>query len=890
MQQKVVLFASYDQALEYRKALAAESPKAAFGVQVSTFSAWLKDAWELFGDGRGLVSAAQRSFAVHWLLENEPAAQALELTDGGIALICRFISQAVGLPQLDDALAGGTEGLSPQENAVLNLVEPYRALLRQHGLVEPGDALAAIAGRAPAYGFELSEGVEPGAAFDWFVKATSSECVRWEAEEPRITPAAPGCKTDFLFASGPSCEDALVSQYVQALVASGAKRVLVVGSRSLAVYGALSQALQGRAQCVLRASIPFAETVFGRAYLAVREFVLEEAHDPYCLMDYFASPFSGVGAIDAANICSQVRGNRLLSYEDLHALAHLVSPNFDFFEELVSDSDASLLLDHMLDVAEELKGMDAAEKFEQQVAIMGLRGVYEAARVWEVSPADFLFALNSLSVTASRSCGSGPAVVEVADYSRAATIVRGKYDAVVLCDLDARYHSAGESHNALVTLLQKLGIKPEARALASERRTFQQLKARAAATFACERVLNAGGDEDIYPSFVLDEFMECLAEEGEEANEFGVPAHLQQNMVLRDEGGAGSSYAANYDPAGQVPAPLVISQFEAGEVAEALKPELCLAHAPENKDQLVLSPSAIEDYINCPYRWFVSRTVRPNAPDEELGPLERGSFVHGVFEEFYKRVPEALGEARITPRNLADAQNLLGQVFDEQLEAQPLVEGNVRYLPLTPTERADASHLRATLLENLAVQSLLMIDFVPGYLEFSIEPGDGVDYAGVRLRGRVDRIDVNKELGQFVVLDYKGSVAGHDAGWNPDGVPEENPEEHFVLPSKIQALIYAQGLRRLGTMGHPVGALYLSYKAKEPKELLAGSYNPNLLDVHWYTKKQSVVEMNFEAYLDFVEGVVREKLKGLVAGDIRPNPLCADSCKYCPAKNCGRRL
>ncbi len=886
MQEKTVFFASYDQALEYRKSLASTGAQAAFGVTATTFASWLKSSYELYGDGRCIVSAAHRLFAVRWLLENEPGAQALQLTDGGIVLICRFLSQNIGLPELDSAVAEPPASLSEQERAVLGLIEPYRALLAKHGYIEPGDALAGMAGQFAPAAFELSEGVDPGAVFEWFVSATNSTCTCWEAEEPVITPAPSSCKSQFLFASGPSCEDALVSDYVQETLATGVKRMLVATSRPEALFGTLSQALGGSAQCVLRASRPFAQTAFGRTYLAVREFILSEAHDPLCLVDYFASPFSGVGAIDTANIYSQILGNRLLAYDDLHALAHLVSPNFDLFEELAADSDASLLLDRMLDVAEELKGMDASEILEQQAAIVGLRNVYEAARSWNVSPADFEFVLSTLSISAARSTSAASAVVEVLEYSKAPNLAQGTYDAVLACDMDARYHSAGEPHNALTTLTAKLGIASDYRVLARERRTFQQLKALATGAFAVERVLNAGGDEDIYPSFVLDEYLGSLLEPAEEANEFGVPEHLQQNMLLRNEAGAGSSYAANYDPAAKSPIALQIPGFAPGEISSALKPELCLARVRENPQQLVLSPSAIENYVNCPYLWFINNVLRPQSSEEGLGPLETGSFAHSVFENFYQRFSSELGYARVTEQNLDQAQELLGRVFDELLQAQPQVEDGVRYLPLSPTERAEADRLRETLIGNLALQACVMPEFVPVQQEFKIDPNQGIDYAGVRLRGRVDRIDVNAERGHFAVVDYKGGLGGHDAGYNPDDATAEG----FTLPGKIQALIYAQAIRRMGTLGYPVGALYMSYRASQPKGMLAGSYDAALLDVHDYTHKAAAVEMNFEAFLDQIESMVQQKLQGLTQGCIEPNPLNANSCKYCPAKNCERRL
>ena len=49
----------------------------------------------------------------------------------------------------------------------------------------------------------------------------------------------------------------------------------------------------------------------------------------------------------------------------------------------------------------------------------------------------------------------------------------------------------------------------------------------------------------------------------------------------------------------------------------------------------VLSPSAIEAYLSCPYRWFVERRLRLGALDEEFGPAEKGTFVHAAFAALF---------------------------------------------------------------------------------------------------------------------------------------------------------------------------------------------------------------------------------------------------------------
>ena len=77
--------------------------------------------------------------------------------------------------------------------------------------------------------------------------------------------------------------------------------------------------------------------------------------------------------------------------------------------------------------------------------------------------------------------------------------------------------------------------------------------------------------------------------------------------------------------------------------------------------------------------------------------------------------------------------------------------------------------------------------------------GGAVEYAGQKLLGTADRIDVDGD-GRCVVIDYKGSLSGVYA-------LAAREQGHL---GKVQALIYAQVVRR--TLGlDPVGALYVCH-------------------------------------------------------------------------------
>ncbi len=587
-----------------------------------------------------------------------------------------------------------------------------------------------------------------------------------------------------------------------------------------------------------------------------------------------------VSQIDAV-----VRGDRLLGFEDLCSLARLTTNNFDMFEELVGDVEASVLLGFFEEETKNLLGKDAAYKAEQLAAISCLKRVYEQARMWGVQPRDLRAYLSSAKVQVSQKSSDEIPQIYIMDQSGARRLGDESFDEVYLCDLDARYYPARSSHSALATLEKKIGCWQNISPTSQQRAQFEALKTRAQKRFVCERALNAGGEEDIYPAFVFDEFIECYRREGDELNAWGLPPRLQNAVVTRGE----ELFAANIvQEAPQQQPVLTLPALPACEL-DSQAQEVLFPHYSRastyiqglQSDTLVLSPSAIEAYVNCPYYWFTTQRIRPETFDEELGPLEKGTFVHSVWEEFYRRLFDEVGARRMTPGILSSAQGLLGSVFDECLQAQPDQLG-VRYVPLSPTEQADAQRLKAQLQENLGLQARVMPSFVPTDTELTITAQENIGYAGVVVRGRVDRVDVDEQAQHYVVLDYKGSIAGHDAGCGA--------EDNIELPHKIQALIYAQVLR--GQLGNcrPVGALYLSYLARDARDLMAGSYDQSMLAIGSFAKRASAVGFNFGTYLDRIEALVKQRINNLREGYIEPEPLCGDSCRYCPVVGCARRL
>lgn len=201
----------------------------------------------------------------------------------------------------------------------------------------------------------------------------------------------------------------------------------------------------------------------------------------------------------------------------------------------------------------------------------------------------------------------------------------------------------------------------------------------------------------------------------------------------------------------------------------------------------------LEAYVRCPYRWFLDYALSPKSLDRTLDALEKGRLAHRVMQRFYESLPAALGERRLSPNRVAEAQVLLGECFDTEA-------GNA----VAPKDLRDEYSLQllASRLARLVAQDAeILSGFVPLAHEWSFglntaktpDEDPPEDLGGFFLRGRVDRIDEGPN--GLVVMDYKtGAATAHPKF-----------EEEGVLQVPLYSLVARQRL------GRPVvGGLYRS--------------------------------------------------------------------------------
>ena len=181
----------------------------------------------------------------------------------------------------------------------------------------------------------------------------------------------------------------------------------------------------------------------------------------------------------------------------------------------------------------------------------------------------------------------------------------------------------------------------------------------------------------------------------------------------------------------------------------------------------ILSAGALESYADCPMRWLVERELQPERFEPDPEPMVRGSYMHELLEALLRR----LG-GPVTPQSLPEARRLL----DELLGSVPASVAPGRPVAI---RAAAIKSITADLHRYLEYEAVTGSGWEQAGLELRFGFGDNDAEQpslpvlelddGVRLRGLIDRVDVDGD-GHAIVRDYKssGRDAHRGARWSTD--------------------------------------------------------------------------------------------------------------------------
>jgi len=260
----------------------------------------------------------------------------------------------------------------------------------------------------------------------------------------------------------------------------------------------------------------------------------------------------------------------------------------------------------------------------------------------------------------------------------------------------------------------------------------------------------------------------------------------------------------------------------------------------------------LEAYARCPFAWFLRNVVRLDVIDQRWDALQMGSLAHDALAAAYRALA-AEGRLPLTEAELPRAFALVREQLRARLEA-----------PEAPGEKGDRRLAGAVLARDL--EAFLAFDastgsrLPPAAFELSVGGREGIDIGGLRVRGRIDRLDGGVAGLPLFVVDYKTGQASHGSDFDRRG--------------DLQVPLYLLALRALRPQADLAGGVYASLGGRTQRGMVLAEHGP--LVGSWRAKNE--VERDFfEAQLESCRASAVQAAEG-----IRSGVIDADAPSGCP--------
>ena len=211
------------------------------------------------------------------------------------------------------------------------------------------------------------------------------------------------------------------------------------------------------------------------------------------------------------------------------------------------------------------------------------------------------------------------------------------------------------------------------------------------------------------------------------------------------------------------------------------------------------SMSQLEIYAKCPFKYFLERALKIESaeePTEEIEALEIGSILHSIFYEFYAWLKESsinLNSASST--DLKAAEKKLFEIAERKTESSAFNS------PYNFYDKEKIFGLggnkRESILFKFLEEEQSESSFLPSFFEVKFGNAKGEEFDSnlssetpvyiddIKLRGKIDRVDMNSGSSSFEIVDYKlsGKTPTKDDHWS--GISLQLPIYLFAVKSLL---------------------------------------------------------------------------------------------------------
>lgn len=287
-----------------------------------------------------------------------------------------------------------------------------------------------------------------------------------------------------------------------------------------------------------------------------------------------------------------------------------------------------------------------------------------------------------------------------------------------------------------------------------------------------------------------------------------------------------------------------------------------------------LSPSRIETYAACPFRFFVESVLNLKPPEEitpDIRPKDLGTIVHKILELFFR---ENLFKKAVSDDTI-DIEHIIDKLVDRVFKEHEEIVANIAK-GLFPNARR-AAHVMATQVISMEINTVRALPepMWPIACEwtFGEKPETALKLEGpapALISGRVDRIDASDDHKKFAVIDYKtGKNVGSVMSKIKKGL-------HVQLPLYVEAVS-----RLMLPKALPLGGALLAVQLAEKKH---GFLRKDFNDINFSISKRSHSILDDDAWEEAMKTAL-SATRAYVAAirdanfEVRPKE-CSEYCDY----------
>jgi ATP-dependent helicase/nuclease subunit B len=158
-----------------------------------------------------------------------------------------------------------------------------------------------------------------------------------------------------------------------------------------------------------------------------------------------------------------------------------------------------------------------------------------------------------------------------------------------------------------------------------------------------------------------------------------------------------------------------------------------------------LRVTAFRDYLECPFRFYLKHVLMFDEGDyekTEIDAMEFGNILHDTMK-ILRKYPDSKDESELKKLLIGEFDMIFADKYGQQLSISLMYQKRSLEMRLAKAAEKEAES-RSDGWETLDI-------------EYEIGGYEGVVFNGMKIKGRIDRIDYNRHLKTLRIIDYKSS-------------------------------------------------------------------------------------------------------------------------------------